>query len=76
MFGSNNNNNNIKRFSPIDDKDLKAVINFYRNQAREFEEYAEGLESGELLDRQKDVVEKFQHHINLFGRWIKFLLEA
>ena len=73
MFG---NNNNIKRFSPIDDKDLKAVINFYRNQAREFQEYADGLESGELLDRQKDVVEKFQQHIALFGKWIKFLLEA
>ena len=76
MFGNNNNSSKIKLFSPIDDKDLKAVINFYRNQAREFEEYADGLESGELLDRQKDVVEKFQQHIGRFNRWIKFLLEA
>jgi hypothetical protein len=68
--------NNRKQFAPIDDKDLKAVIQFYRNRARDFQNYATGLESGEESDRMKDVIEKFQHQIRWSRRWIKFLMEG
>jgi len=68
--------NNRKHFAPIDDKDLKAVIQFYRNRARDFQNYATGLENGEESDRMADVINMFQQQIGWFRRWITFLMEG
>ena len=65
-----------KRLAPLDEKDLAAVIEFFRGRAETFNDYANGLEDGEYSDDLRDVMKMFQEHIDWFGKWIRFLKEG